>query len=253
VTPPIFEATGLTRSYLRGESQVRALDEVTLAIGAREYVAVAGPSGCGKTTLLHVLGLLDPGFGGELRFRGAATAGLGAARRAALRLEGIGFVFQAFHLLPTLDVRDNVALPHWRLHGSRRAARARAEELLAQMRLEHRARHAPFRLSGGEMQRAAIARALVNDPPVLLADEPTGNLDAKSMRTVLEIFANLWVAGRTLVVISHDPEVVSRARRVLVMRWGRIVTDVPVERIHEPEYNPWLTMSVSGRPAPVER
>jgi putative ABC transport system ATP-binding protein len=240
---PIYEAEILGRTYRQGESEVVALEDISFSIEEREFVAVAGPSGGGKTTLLHVLGLLDGGFRGGLRFRGAAVGELSPAERARLRLGSIGFIFQSFHLLPMLDVRDNVALPHWKLHGDRREARARAEVLLGQMKLEHRLRHHPGRLSGGEMQRVAIARALVNDPPVLLADEPTGNLDAKSMRSVLEVLAYLWSTGRTILVISHDPEVVTKARRVLVLRHGRLVSDVPVERIQDPAFNPWLTWS----------
>jgi ABC-type lipoprotein export system ATPase subunit len=244
----LYSAERLRRVHRRGDSEVVALDEISLQIDAGEYVAVAGPSGCGKTTLLHVLGLIDPDFTGTLRFRGQRVEGCAPAERACLRLGTIGFVFQAFHLLTSLDVRDNVALPHWRLHGDRRAARERAEVLLRELKLEHRLRHDPSRLSGGEMQRAAIARALVNDPPLILADEPTGNLDAKSTRSVLEIFAHLWTSGRTLVVISHDPEVVTRARRVLVLRYGRLSVDVPVEQIYEPPFNPWLSSTMRRRP-----
>ncbi len=244
----LFLAAHVSRSFPQGDDSLTALDDVTLIVREHEYVAIAGPSGGGKSTLLNVLGLLDGEFSGHLEFRNQKVHGLSARERAALRLAGIGIVFQRFHLLPMLDVRDNVALPNWRLHGARRRARARAEELLAQMKLGHRLRHDPSRLSGGEMQRVAIARALVNDPPVLLADEPTGNLDASNTRAVLRIFDELAEAGRTLVVISHNPEVVTRAKRVLVLHHGKVTVDVPVGQIMEPRFNPWSTLSGTQPP-----
>jgi putative ABC transport system ATP-binding protein len=237
----IYEAQELTRTHRRGDSTISALENVSLQIDAGEYVAVTGPNGCGKTTLLHVLGLLDPDYDGRLLFCGQRVDGLAQRELARLRLRSIGFAFQSFHLLPMLDVRDNVALPRWRLGGDRRESRARAEQLLRELRLEHRIRHGAHRLSGGEMQRVAIARALVNDPPVILADEPTGNLDAKSTCAILDILAELSRAGRTIVLISHDPEVVSHSKRVVSLRYGKILFDVPVERIQEPQYNPWVT------------
>ncbi len=221
----LFDVQRISRRFGQGSAAVVALDEVSFRIEEGEHVAISGPSGGGKSTLLHVLGLLDGEFRGELAFRGRPVRGLDAAARARARLAGIGFVFQSFQLLEMLSVRDNVALPCWRLHGSRRRARARAEELLGRVGLEGCMTQRPSRLSGGEQQRVALARALINDPPVILADEPTGNLDAESTRAVLELLGELEAQGRTLVVISHNPEVVARAGRVIELRHGRISAD----------------------------
>ena len=218
-------ATNLTRHHVQGGRAVTALAGLSLAIRRGEHVAVTGASGSGKTTLLHVLGLLDPDFGGELLFGGRSARGLSDRARARLRLSEIGIVFQAFHLLPGLTVRDNVALPAWHLHKDRRRARARAEALLDALGLGERAGEDPLRLSGGEMQRVALARALVNDPPVVLADEPTGNLDTRAARTVLEVFARIEAEGRVLVSVSHDPLVVGAAARVVELRDGLLVSD----------------------------
>ena len=247
----LFCAEKLGRCFRQGDATVPALEEVSFTIDNAEYVALAGPSGGGKTTLLNVLGLLDQEFEGELRFRGHEVRGLGPAARAGLRLSSIGFVFQNFHLLPMLDVRDNVALPGWRLSGDRRKARARAEELLSHLGLDHRLTQHPSRLSGGEQQRVAIARALINQPPVILADEPTGNLDARSTRLVLDVFADLWKRGHTLVVVSHNPEVVGRAQRVIVLRHGKVAADVPVDASADLGDKPWITWS--GVRPPSER
>jgi len=223
MSAPVFETRGLSRTFVRGDSPVTALEQVSLAIGEGERVTICGPSGSGKTSLLNVLGLLDPDFEGESRFSGRAVRGLTPAARARLRLAEVGFVFQAFHLLPGLNVRDNVALPHWRLHGTRRQAHRRAEQILEGLGLSERLDHRPTQLSVGEMQRAAVARALINEPRVLLADEPTGNLDGESTRTILELFDTIHAEGRTLVVISHDPEVVAAAPRRIELRYGRLV------------------------------
>jgi len=244
----LFAVRRLSRHHRQGSAEVDALRDVSFNIRERDYVAVAGPSGGGKTTLLHVLGLLDGGFSGELEFCGEPVRGLDPAARARLRLSGIGHIFQGFHLLPMLSVRDNVALPHWRLHGQRRRARARAEELLASLGLEHRMTQRPARLSGGEQQRVAIARALINDPPVILADEPTGNLDAKSTRALLDHFDQLSAQGRALVVVSHNPDVVNRARRAIVLRHGRLTADVPVEQLQDPRNSPWITWNEGAPP-----
>lgn len=221
----LYELEDVRRRFERGSAEVRALDGLTLSVAEGELVAVTGPNGCGKSTLLHVLALLDAGFEGQARFRGRTLAGLPPRARAALRLAEIGMVFQSFHLLTALDARDNVALPHWRLHGSQQAARRRAEELLTELDLGHRLRHPVGRLSGGEMQRVALARAQVNDPPVLLADEPTGHLDAVSARAILALFARIHAGGRTILVVTHDPDMLSAASRVITLRYGRVAHD----------------------------
>jgi putative ABC transport system ATP-binding protein len=221
MSEPVYEVRALRRTF----GGVTALDEVSFSVGEGEHVAVCGPSGAGKTTLLNVLGLLDAEFEGEVTLSGRAVRGLPARERARLRLAEIGFVFQAFHLLPGLTVRDNVALPHWRLHGSRRRARRRAEEILDGVGLGPRLSFRPAQLSAGEAQRAAVARAVINEPRVVLADEPTGNLDRAATETLLELFSAIHGGGNTLVVISHDPEVVAAASRRIELRYGRLVSE----------------------------
>jgi len=221
---PRYRARQLRRSFRRGGGVIHALEEVSLEINRGEFVAISGPSGSGKTTLLHAMGLLDPDFDGELFFDGDAIKGSKPADRAAARLAKIGFIFQGFHLLRALNVRQNVALPRWRLTGRRAEALDRADKLLERLGLGDRASLPPHRLSAGEMQRVAIARAIVNDPAVLLADEPTGNLDQQSMRGIISLFSELHGEGHTLVVISHDPEVVAAADRVIALRHGRLQT-----------------------------
>jgi putative ABC transport system ATP-binding protein len=229
----LFELREVSRVFRRGDQEVRALDRLSLTVEEGEYVAITGPSGCGKTTLLNLLGLLDAAFTGAFLFRNVSVGGLRPGVAARLRLAEIGFVFQSFHLLTSLGVLDNVALPRWRLRGNRREARGRARELLSKMGLEHRLAHDTRKLSGGEMQRVAVARALVNDPSVVLADEPTANLDSKSTRAILGLFDEMVQGGKTLVVVSHDPEVVASAARVVVLRYGQVIQDIPKERLHE--------------------
>jgi putative ABC transport system ATP-binding protein len=219
---PLYQARALSRSFCGGATQVTALDGVSFTINEGEYVAFTGPSGSGKTTLLNILGLLDPDFEGQLQLCGQTVGSLTPRRRAAARLSQVGFVFQQIHLLPALNVLDNVALPLWRLRGDRAEARRRARELLEELGLGHRLKSRPDLLSAGEKQRAALARALINDPAVVLADEPTGNLDAESTRIVLELLARINAQGRTVVVISHDPEVVAAAGRVIRLRYGAL-------------------------------
>ena len=221
----LIEAQSLARTYRRGAHAVTALGGVSLEVQQGEFLALTGPSGSGKTTLLHVLGLLDPGFGGELTLRDRAVATLSHAQRTALRLREIGFVFQDYQLLGYLSLQDNVALPHWRLHGSRRGARKRAGELLERVGLETRAHHRTTELSGGELQRGALARALVNDPAVILADEPTGSLDSTNADEVLALLSELCEQGRTLVVASHNPALERSAGRVLRLRDGRLESE----------------------------
>ncbi|MFH2007670.1 MAG: ABC transporter ATP-binding protein [bacterium] len=222
----LIEADSLRRSYRRGAQEVNALRGVSLEVREGELLALSGPSGSGKTTLLHVLGLLDPGFEGELTLRDRAVHALSPVQRTSLRLREIGFVFQDYQLLGYLSLRDNVALPHWRAHGNRRAARRRADELLERVGLEARARHRTTELSGGELQRGALARALVNDPAVILADEPTGSLDSTNADEVLALLAELCEQGRTLVVASHNPALERAAARVLRLRDGRLDSEV---------------------------
>jgi putative ABC transport system ATP-binding protein len=224
--PPIIVAEGLEKTYAAGEIPVRALAGVGFAIPAGAFVAVMGPSGSGKSTLMNILGCLDRPSAGRLMIDGADVARLDPDALAALRRRTIGFVFQSFNLLPRLSARDNVALPTVYAGLVARERRRRAEALLAAVGLEGRAHHRPTELSGGQKQRVAIARALVNDPRIVLADEPTGALDS---RTGLEIMALLQRLnrdeGRTVVLVTHDREVARHAGRVLSFRDGRLVGD----------------------------
>jgi putative ABC transport system ATP-binding protein len=213
----------VSRTFQTRAGPVRALDGISLRIDEGEKCAFAGPSGSGKSTLLALLGLLDGDFTGSLFMRGRAIAGLSSAERARLRLAEVGLVFQSFHLLPALDVRRNVALPHWKLFGDEKRALARAESLLAELGLEHRARHDVTRLSGGEMQRVAIARALVNEPRVVLADEPTANLDAESAAAVVALLERAHAGGAILVVCTHDSDLLAAFPRVVRLRRGKVV------------------------------
>jgi len=214
-----------TREYRLDGLTVPALRGVTLTVGAGDYLSIVGPSGSGKSTLMHLLGGLDRPTSGRLLLGGRDVADLSAAEMAQLRNRVIGFVFQSFHLLARTSARDNVALPLI-YRGVRRAQRRRrAEEMLARVGLEHRMDHKPNQLSGGEQQRVAIARALVTEPSVLLADEPTGNLDSRSGEAVLELLEELNAErGVAVAVVTHDASVAGRARRHITMRDGIIVS-----------------------------
>ena len=210
-------AVALTKIYRRGREQVRALDNVTFEAREGEFIAVVGPSGAGKSTLLNILGCMDAPTSGTLRLLGSPVENVSEQERTVLRREQIGFVFQHFGLLPTLTVAENVALPAF---FARRRLDHRVKELLEKVGLSHRGRHRPHELSGGEMQRAAIARALVNSPHLLLADEPTGNLDTATGNTIIDLFRQLNAEGLTIVVVTHNPGLASAARRQIVLRDG---------------------------------
>ena len=216
----VLRARGLRREYGKGEALVRAVDGVSLDVAAGETVAVMGPSGCGKSTLLHLLGGLDRPTGGEVWLAGQSLARLGERGLARLRRDAVGFVFQAFHLMDELTAVENVELPALLAGRSPRDARRRAEQLLKQVGLTDRARFLPAALSGGQRQRVAIARALVSDPLVVLADEPTGNLDSESTLEVLRLFESLHTAGQTLVIVTHDSRIAATADRLIGMRDG---------------------------------
>jgi ABC-type lipoprotein export system ATPase subunit len=205
-------------------TEVRALDGVTFGVRAGEYVAIVGESGSGKTTLMHVLGGLDRPTTGEVVIDGHALARTSRRELAAIRARAIGFVFQGFNLLPNLDARENVALAA-RYAGHRAEAPARAERALRDVGLGDRMHHRPSALSGGQQQRVAIARALVNEPALLLADEPTGELDSRTADHVLELLGALNARGQTLLVVTHSEAVWRRARRVIRLADGRIVAD----------------------------
>jgi putative ABC transport system ATP-binding protein len=221
---PAIEAHEVTRTYQLDELAVEALRGVSLTIQRADYLAIVGPSGSGKSTLMHLLGGLDRPTSGRLVIGGRDVATLSAPEMARLRNEVIGFVFQSFHLLPRTSAVDNVALPLVYRGVSGRRRRARAAEMLTQVGLAHRLGHRPNQLSGGEQQRVAIARALVTEPAVLLADEPTGNLDSATGESVLGLLESLNASsGVAVVLVTHDRDVAARAHRQIVMRDGAIV------------------------------
>jgi putative ABC transport system ATP-binding protein len=218
-------ARDVRRDYaLEGES-VHAVRGVSLCIADGEYVAIVGPSGCGKSTLLNLLGAIDRPSGGEVRIAGRDVSRMRDAEVTRFRLEHIGFVFQRFYLVPILSALENVELPMAEAGVPKAERRARARELLSYVELSHRERHRPTQLSGGEQQRVAIARALANRPALLLADEPTGELDAATGVGIIDLFGRLNADGTTLVVVTHDEELARAASRVIHMRDGRIVSD----------------------------
>jgi putative ABC transport system ATP-binding protein len=222
---PVLVSHGLTKSFGKGDGLVRAVDEVDLDVRTAETVAVMGPSGCGKSTLLHLLGGLERPSSGEVELAGSRLDKMGERALARLRRTAIGFVFQAFHLMDELTARENVELPALLAGRSPRAARRHASELLERVGLGDRAGFLPAALSGGQRQRVAVARALSNDPLVVLADEPTGNLDSAATRDVLRLFDSLHSAGQTLVIVTHDPRIAATADRLISMRDGAFVDD----------------------------
>jgi ABC-type lipoprotein export system ATPase subunit len=222
---PVLRVRGLCKQYGKGEGLVRAVDEVDLDVASGETVAVMGPSGCGKSTLLHLLGGLDRASGGELWLAGERIDQLGERGLARLRRDRIGFIFQAFHLMDELTAAENVELPALLAGRSARWSRRRAAELLERVGLADRAAHLPSALSGGQRQRVAIARALVGDPQLVLADEPTGNLDSQATVEVLRLFEDLHSSGQTLVIVSHDSRIAATADRLITMRDGVFVDE----------------------------
>jgi putative ABC transport system ATP-binding protein len=213
----------VTRTYDMGAVQVHALRAVSLDVDEGEFVAIVGPSGSGKSTMMSILGCLDRPTSGEYQLAGTPVASLSDDRLAAIRSRTIGFVFQSYNLLPRTSAIDNVATPLLYQGVSRRERQARAREALERLGLGDRLRHEPRELSGGEQQRVAVARAIVTDPAVVLADEPTGNLDTASGRDVLEVLRGLNAGGRTVILITHDASVAGAARRQVHLRDGALV------------------------------
>jgi putative ABC transport system ATP-binding protein len=213
------------RDYMLGAERVRALQGVTLDVERGDYVAIVGPSGCGKSTLLNLIGAIDQPTSGSVEISGKRVDTLGDWQATSFRLRNIGFVFQRFYLMPILTALENVSLPMAEANLPREEQRARAAELLSYVGLSNRGRHRPSQLSGGEQQRVAIARALANRPALLLADEPTGELDAHTGADIIALFKRLNGDGVTIVVVTHDEELANAARRKIHMRDGRVVDD----------------------------
>jgi ABC-type lipoprotein export system ATPase subunit len=219
----VLSARGLRKDYGKGSALVQAVAGVSLDVAAGESVAIVGPSGCGKSTLLYLLGGLERPSAGTIRLAGRQLEQLAETGLARLRRKSIGFVFQAFHLVDELTAQENIELPALLDGASPRGARRRAVELLGQVGLADRGSHLPSALSGGERQRVAIARALVDEPLVVLADEPTGNLDSAATTDVLRLFEQLHANGQTLVVVTHDERIAATADRLISMRDGAFV------------------------------
>lgn len=230
-TPPVIELRGLTKLYGIGEAQHSALDGIDLTIEKGEFVTIMGPSGCGKTTLLNILGLLDRSDEGDYLLDGVPIEKLSRGRHARIRSEQIGIVFQSFNLVNRLTVIENVALP-LTYKGMFRTKRLKmASDILKSFHLSEREYYMPWQLSGGQMQRVAIARALVNHPSIILADEPTGNLDSKSSHIIMEELSDLHKRGNTIIMVTHNPNLTTYASRVIHMLDGQIASDTKADRI----------------------
>ena len=217
----IIEARGLSKIYLRGSEKIHALRKVSLNINRGEFTAIVGPSGSGKTTLLNLLGCLDTPSGGRLSINGEEVSGLPERKLVDIRRRNIGFVFQQFYLLPTLSVRENIALPLMFNHQNHDTSKL--DGILETVGLSHRADHLPHQLSGGEMQRVAIGRALVNNPGIILADEPTGNLDSATANRIIELFRELCRGGMTLIIVTHNMELADTAEGLVRIKDGEII------------------------------
>src|SRR5207249_7605997 len=225
--PVVIDIENITKDYVMGEEVVRALRGVTLQIRRNEYIAIMGPSGSGKSTLMNMLGCLDTPSSGRYEFNGKNVAEMDDDELAAVRNREIGFVFQTFNLLPRATSLRNVELPliYAGIESERREARA--TQVLADVGLGDRIHHKPNELSGGQRQRVAIARALVNGPSIILADEPTGNLDSKTGVEIMDLFEQLYAQGNTLIVVTHEEDVARHARRIIRLRDGLIESDGP--------------------------
>jgi putative ABC transport system ATP-binding protein len=221
----LLELTKIEKTFHTDDVETRALSNVELAIDQGEFVSISGPSGSGKSTLLAILGLLDIPSGGEYRIAGEDTARLDPVRRAALRNRSIGFIFQAFNLIGDLTVEENVALPLTYRGMPAPERKRRVAEALDGVRMTHRARHLPAQLSGGQQQRVAVARAIAGDPLILLADEPTGNLDSKNGDAVMELLEQMHARGATICMVTHNEDYARKATRVVHLFDGRVVED----------------------------
>ena len=225
MSPALIEIRNLTRHYDMGGETIHALRGVSLAIQRNEYVAIMGPSGSGKSTMMNMLGCLDTPSGGEYWLNGEEVSGLSDDALARVRNREIGFVFQTFNLLPRATALHNVELPLVYSGVNGRDRRDRAVAALTRVGLADRMDHRPNELSGGQRQRVAIARALVNQPSILLADEPTGNLDSTTSEEIMRVFAELHAQGQTVVMVTHEPDIAAHAERVVVLRDGRVESD----------------------------
>ena len=228
---PIIEIKHIKKEYTMGLQLIAALKDVSLSIEKNEYVALMGPSGSGKSTLMNILGCLDTPSSGSYKLNGTEVSEMSDDELAHVRNKEIGFVFQTFNLLPRLTALENVALPLVYAGMSSNDRRIRAEEVMGMVGLADRMKHKPNELSGGQRQRVAIARAVVNNPSIILADEPTGNLDTKTSYEIMDIFAEINKKGNTVILVTHEEDIARHARRVLRLRDGLIETDVKSEPV----------------------
>jgi putative ABC transport system ATP-binding protein len=219
----IIEITNLTKTYMAGEVAVPVLKGISFNIEKGEFVSIMGPSGSGKSTLMNILGCLDRPTSGKYKLNGQDVSKLGDNRSAYIRNKEIGFVFQSFNLLPRATALKNVLLPE--LYAGSRASASKAKQLLESVGLAHRIHHTPLQLSGGEQQRVAIARSLVNDPPIILGDEPTGNLDTATGNEIMDIFKDLNARGKTVIIVTHEPDIAKHTKRILRFRDGLLESD----------------------------
>jgi len=236
----IISVQNLRKTYIMGTNVVNALQDVSVSIDKNEYVALMGPSGSGKSTLMNLLGCLDTPSGGKYVLNGTDVSEMEDGDLAEVRNKEIGFVFQTFNLLPRLSALDNVALPLVYSGMSKSKRQARAQEALEEVGLGDRVDHKPNELSGGQRQRVAIARALVNNPSIILADEPTGNLDTKTSIEIMGIFEKIHDAGNTVILVTHEPDIADHAHRIVRLRDGLVEKDVRNEniiKVDNPEHN----------------
>ena len=227
----IISVQNLRKTYIMGTTQVHALQSISLDIARNEYVALMGPSGSGKSTLMNLLGCLDTPTNGMYFLNGTNVSTMIDSELAEVRNKEIGFVFQTFNLLPRLSALENVALPLVYAGVSKSKREERAQEVLESVHLGDRVHHRPNELSGGQRQRVAIARALVNDPSIILADEPTGNLDTKTSIEIMEIFEQIHQAGNTVILVTHEPDIAEHSHRIIRLRDGLVESDIQNENI----------------------
>jgi putative ABC transport system ATP-binding protein len=237
-TEPVIALTRLTKRFGSNDAEHTVLDELDLTIDRGEFIAIMGPSGCGKTTLLNILGLLDRADDGDYHLDGKSVDTLSNRQRAHIRSNQVGFIFQNFNLVPRLNVIENVALPLTYKGMFKTKRLQQASKMLATFHLSEREYYTPWQLSGGQTQRVAIARALVNNPSIVLADEPTGNLDSRSSHVIMEELAEIHRRGNTIIMVTHNPDLTSYASRVIHMVDGRIDSDTKAPRPKKPAVAP---------------